>query len=38
MTSTIDTNMLNSISDPNIPSKTEGTKDSLNNINTNEGK
>ena len=38
MTSTIDTNMVNSIADPNIPSKTEDTKECLNNLNINEGK
>jgi len=38
MTSTIDTNMLNSKSDQNIQSKTEDNKDYTNNININEGK
>jgi len=38
MTSTIDTNMLNSNADPNIQSKNEDNKDYTNNININEGK
>jgi hypothetical protein len=38
MTSTIDTNMLNSKADANIPGKEEETKDYSKNINKNEGK
>ena len=38
MTSTIDTNMVNSKADTNIPGKEEETKDYTNNINMNEGK